>query len=114
MGECYIGNSFARSIVKKIGRHAFYGHDLLAIVVIPENVEEIEYKAFSGCEGLRVIECEAKVPPVLGTDVFKLNYSRIDRSLPLQERVVLVVPAGSLEAYRNAPGWKDFRHMVEN
>ena len=114
MGKCYIGNSFARSIVKKIGRHAFYGHDLLAIVVIPENVEEIEYKAFSGCEGLRVIECEAKVPPVLGTDVFKLNYSRIDRSLPLQERVVLVVPAGSLEAYRNAPGWKDFRHMVEN
>lgn len=114
MGRCYIGNSFARSIVKKIGRHAFYGHDLLAIVVIPENVEEIEYKAFSGCEGLRVIECEAKVPPVLGTDVFKSNLGRTDRSLPLHERVVVVVPTGSLDAYRNAPGWCEFKHIVEN
>ena len=113
MGECYIGNSFARSIVKKIGRHAFYGHDLLASVVIPENVEEIEYKAFGGCKGLRVIECEAKVPPVLGTDVFKLNLGRTDRSLSLHERVVIVVPKGSLDAYRNAAGWKEFRNIVE-
>jgi hypothetical protein len=27
------------------------------------------------------------------------------------ERCVLVVPEGSLEAYRNAPGWKEFKHI---
>ena len=105
--------SSVRSLVRTIGRRAFYGHELLSHVVLPEKLEKIEDQAFLLCEGLRIIECEPKIPPVLGKDVFKVT-SGGTRGLPLQERVLIIVPKGSLEAYRNAPGWKEFKHIREN
>lgn len=109
--RCYVGNGFVRLKAKKIGRRAFEGHELLAKVTLPETLEEIETRAFYECKSLRLIECKAQVPPVLGKDVFTVSIH--DNTLPLQERTVVVVPKGTLEAYRNAPGWKEFKHIRE-
>lgn len=110
--NCYVGNGYVRWKAKKIGQGAFMGHELLAKVILPETLEEIEARAFYNCKSLRLIECKALVPPVLGEDVFTVHIH--DNTLPLQERTVVVVPKGSLEAYRNAPGWKEFKHIREN
>lgn len=109
--NCYVGNGYVRLKAKKIGRQAFMGHELLAKVTLPETLEEIEARAFYDCKSLRLIECKAQVPPVLGEDVFTVRIH--DNTLPLQERAVVVVPNGTLEAYRNAPGWKEFKHIRE-
>ena len=109
--NCYVGNGYVRLKAKKIGRQAFMRHELLAKVTLPETLEEIETRAFYDCKSLRLIECKAQVPPVLGEDVFTVSIH--DNTLPLQERTVVVVPKGSLEAYRNAPGWKEFKHIIE-
>lgn len=111
--HCYTGNGYVSLKAKRIGRNAFRGHELLASVALPETLEEIEANAFENCKALRVIECNAVVPPTVGKDAFKLNLPRNGYVLPLQERTVLVVPKGSLEAYRNAPGWKEFKHIKE-
>ena len=110
-GKCY--TSSVRSMVRTIGRRAFDRQELLSHVVLPEKLEKIEDQAFFYCEGLRIIECEPKIPPVLGKDVFKVT-SGGTRGLPLQERVLVIVPKGSLDAYRNAPGWGEFKHIREN
>lgn len=109
--NCYVGNGYVRLKAKKIGRQAFMRHELLAKVTLPETLEEIETRAFYDCKSLRLIECKAQVPPVLGKDVFTVSIH--DNTLPLQERTVVVVPKGTLEAYRNAPGWKEFKHIIE-
>ena len=109
--NCYVGNGYVRLKAKKIGRQAFMRHELLAKVTLPETLEEIETRAFYECKSLRLIECKAQVPPVLGEDVFTVSIH--DNTLPLQERTVVVVPKGTLEAYRNAPGWKEFKHIRE-
>ena len=110
--NCYVGNGYVRWKAKKIGQRAFEGHELLAKVTLPETLEEIEARAFYDCKSLRLIECYAQVPPLLGEDVFTVRIH--DNTLPLQERTVVVVPKGTLEAYRNAPGWKEFKHIREN
>ena len=110
--NCYVGNGYVRWKARKIGQGAFMGHELLAKVILPETLEEIEARAFYNCKSLRLIECKALVPPVLGEDVFTVHIH--DNTLPLQERTVVVVPKGTLEAYRNAPGWKEFKHIREN
>ena len=111
--QCYVGNGFVRLKAKKIGRRAFEGHELLAKVTLPETLEEIETRAFYDCNSLRLIECKAQVPPVLADDAFATRKRMHDHTLPLQERAVVVVPKGTLDAYRNAPGWKEFKHIIE-
>ncbi len=111
--QCYVGNGFVRLKAKKIGRRAFEGHELLAKVTLPETLEEIETRAFYDCNSLRLIECKAQVPPVLADDAFATSKRMHDHTLPLQERAVVVVPKGTLDAYRNAPGWKEFKHITE-
>ncbi len=110
--RCSMANGLRSMQAKKIGFQAFAGHELLAHVVLPETLEEIESEAFRDCKALRAIVCRSTVPPVLGEDVFEIH-SANGYDLPLQERAVVVVPKGSLGAYRNAPGWKDFKHIIE-
>lgn len=114
MDVCYASNGYRKFTTRKIVSRAFEGHKYISTLVLPESVGEIESKAFYSCNGLRTIECRAMVPPLLGDDVFAAGFSSRKWALPLQERVVVVVPKGALDAYRNAPGWKDFKHMVEN
>ena len=52
---------------------------------------------------LTIITCEATVPPTLGNGALG-NSSRITE---------IYVPAESVEAYKNADGWKDFADKIQ-
>ena len=96
----------------RIGNNAFRKHSLLRYVILPATIEEIDGGAFSGCKNLRQVNCHATVPPVLGKDVFKHDEVNGIVITPLQEMINVYVPDEAYEAYRNAPGWKDFKDIV--
>lgn len=97
----------------RIGKNAFRKHSLLRYVILPATIESVGDGAFSGCKSLRQLNCHAVVPPVLGKDVFKLDEVNGIVLTPLQEQLNLLVPEASVEAYRNALGWKDFKAIID-
>lgn len=97
----------------RIGNGAFRKHSLLRYVILPATIESVGDGAFSGCKSLRQLNCHAVVPPVLGKDVFKLDEVNGIVLTPLQEQLNLLVPEASVEAYRNALGWKDFKDIID-
>lgn len=97
----------------RIGNNAFRKHSLLRYVILPATIESVGDGAFSGCKSLRQLNCHAVVPPVLGKDVFKLDEVNGIVLTPLQEQLNLLVPEASVEAYKNAPGWKEFKAIID-
>ncbi|MBR7169563.1 MAG: leucine-rich repeat protein, partial [Alistipes sp.] len=53
-----------------IGSKAFYGCSTLPSVVIPSTVTTIGNNAFSGCYYLTKLQCDATIPPVVGSGAF--------------------------------------------
>ena len=97
----------------RIGNNAFRKQSLLRYVILPATIESVGDGAFSGCKSLRQLNCHAVVPPVLGKDVFKLDEVNGIVLTPLQEQLNLLVPEASVEAYKNALGWKDFKAIID-
>lgn len=97
----------------RIGDNAFRKHSLLRYVILPATIESVGDGAFSGCKSLRQLNCHAVVPPVLGKDVFKLDEVNGIVLTPLQEQLNLLVPEASVEAYKNALGWKEFKNIID-
>lgn len=89
--------------VTSIGTDAFRYNRVLNSITIPENVSSIEYGAFEFCSNLKEMVCKAAGPPTATEFVF--YYTPIASG-------TLRVPAASVEAYRNAPGWKDWGRIV--
>ena len=109
LGQCWLHVGMQEYSPKRIAKGAFYDLYYLKNIYLPETIEEIEQDAFEECSSIEFIYCGAKVPPLLAEN-FKSIAKRI---LPFHERVELVVPKGTLDAYRNAPGWKEFKHIHE-
>jgi hypothetical protein len=85
--------------VTSIGMSAFFNCTSLTSIEIPNSVTSIESYAFDSCTGLKSITCLAVTPPTMGEGVFyELDCSTIN----------LMVPAESVEDYKNADQWKDF------
>jgi hypothetical protein len=107
MGEYafgYCGNLTSVKIcegIKTIGNSVFYGCEKLETVSLPASLDSIGQLAFSSCYNLRAIECAAMIPPVLNSDAF---------SRSTLTNATLYVPHGSVNAYRNAPVWKNFKN----
>ncbi len=76
-----------------------FRNDKFTKITIPYCVKEIGDEAFSGCTKVTQITCDAAVPPTCGYDAF---YG-IDKST-----CKLIVPEESIDAYKEADGWKDF------
>lgn len=88
--------------VVQIKSGAFSNCNKLNAIILPENLVQIWGNCMSGCWSLDYIQCNAKVPPLVEggefTGIEKNNFT-------------LVVPEGSVDAYRNAPGWKEFKRI---
>jgi len=80
-----------------IGKEAFYDNPMTSIV-IPASVTTIGDWAFGYCP-FTVVKSLATVPPVCSGDPFY----QLDK-----KACKLIVPKGSLEAYKTANVWKDF------
>ena len=81
---------------------AFRNCKNLNAIILPEKLEQIWGNCMEGCWSLDYIQCNAKEPPLVDggefTGIEKNNFT-------------LVVPEGSVDAYRNAPGWKEFKRI---
>ncbi|MBR6035246.1 MAG: leucine-rich repeat protein [Paludibacteraceae bacterium] len=86
--------------VTSIGDGVFYDCSSLTSITIPQNVTSIGDEAFFSCSSLSSITCYAVEPPVLGDDVF----GNIDC-----ENIPLYVRKASIDKYKAADQWKDFK-----
>ena len=89
--------------VTSIGSSAFMDCSGLTSVTIPNSVTSIGEKAFYRCESLTSITCKASTPPTCGSSVF----DGVDQSL------VIYVPEGSVQKYKNKPQWSQFKIMTK-
>lgn len=122
------------STVTSIGGYAFYKCSGLKSIVIPNGVTTIGVSAFYGCSGLTTITIPESVTSIgetgdyLGSGVFSgcdgltsilsLNSmpptSKEGRLISFNnETCVVWVPKGSMNKYKEAAGWKDFKEIKE-
>ena len=89
--------------VTKIKEAAFLGCTGLTSVTIPSSVTYVGQTAYEDCVNINEIHCESQTPPT----AFANTFTNVPKTIPLY------IPAGSLSAYNNAPGWKLFTNVVE-
>lgn len=89
--------------VEIIGAEAFSGCEKLNAVIIPKRVHTIRAWAFDRCGSLSYIRCDAPEPP----EITGMAFNGID-----MDNFTLEVPENSVDLYRNAPGWKEFRRIA--
>lgn len=87
--------------VTMIGKEAFRACFLLNVIIVPANVKAVDEKAFYYCKNTKEIVMKGSVPPAA------------KKPSNNEKKVTLVVPTGSLDAYKSAPGWSDIRKIVE-
>ena len=86
-----------------IENNAFSNCQELTNVKIGKYVESIGNNAFGACLALKNVTSLNPEPPVLDNDVFA--WCDMDH-------VVLEVPEKSVNKYRNAQGWRDFKYIT--
>ena len=100
-----IGNSRTEYIIPNsvttIEYDAFWDCCGLTSVTIPNSVTTIKLGAFHYCTGLTSVTCYATNPPTCGSNCFDDVYKTIP----------VYVPARSVDAYKQADGWKDFANI---
>lgn len=96
--ELVIGNSTVY-----LSRDAFSSCSLLERVTIGRNMDYIADRAFYGCRALQTFTCLTEEPPVVEMDTFYgIEY----------DKCILQVPEKSVEKYRNAAGWNQFKNIT--
>ncbi|MDE6753813.1 MAG: leucine-rich repeat domain-containing protein [Muribaculaceae bacterium] len=93
------------SSVTVIESGAFYECSSLASVSIPASVKTIEQAAFYGCNRLMLVKCDASVPPSCEGTVW---------SDPTLDNAQLDIPTQSIDSYKQADGWSDFRWLYNS
>lgn len=87
------------------GEWPFYGCSSLEYVKLPKFLSILGnggYGSFEGCDKLRTIVCPATIPP-------KCNDN--DFTKQCYQNATLYVPSVSIEDYKVAEGWKNFRNI---
>ena len=90
------------SSVIQIQHNAFSGCEKLSSVILPQHLEGIQEHAFSDCRSLNYVRCLNPEPPILDGSAF----NGVEKN-----ECALVVPEESVDAYRNADGWKEFKRI---
>lgn len=92
--EAYLG----RTIVSEASG-LFRGNETLAKVTVGQDVKSLNTREFAYCDKMASISTLAVVPPACQSSTF----ADIDKSA-----CKLTVPAGTVDAYKVAEGWKEF------
>lgn len=111
--ECVGNLAFAGSSLKRVDLsqtaldliiwEAFANNPYLEEVRLPATCSFVGEKAFANCDSIRLVVCDATVPPLAEHQAF---------TAPVTEQATLVVPDGSEQAYRMAEVWKEFAHIT--
>lgn len=86
-----------------IAARLFKGCTALSKITIGNAVENIDGDVFNGCNNLTTFNCMTATPPYCGK-AFEAK---------MLENCTLYIPSGSLEAYKVADYWKDFKKIEE-
>lgn len=82
----------------------FNGCKKIQTLTVPENVKDIGGRAITGCNSLKHLILRPQDVIYMTEDRFsKENYNNVE----------LVVPAGMLQQYQEAEGWKNFKTISE-
>ena len=90
--------------VTSIESRAFHQCKKLTQVVIGCGIKSIRQEAFASCPELTDVTCYAENVPSTNTDAFKDSYI---------EYATLHVPSASVNAYKAADPWKNFKNIIE-
>lgn len=88
--------------VTAIGHYAMHNSALLTTVTIPQSVQTVGDGAFNGCISLASVYCKPTTPPTGGSAMFDNNAANRK----------IYVPAGSVDAYKAADGWKEYADAI--
>ncbi len=88
--------------VTSIGNNAFFNTGLTSLS-IPATVEAFGVKGIMNCKSLKLIICNAAVPPKMAKQAFQAMDSQV-------KNMALVVPAQSLDLYVDDPVWGMFMY----
>ncbi|MBO4965469.1 MAG: leucine-rich repeat domain-containing protein [Muribaculaceae bacterium] len=97
--------------VRRLGMGCFYNSDIREID-LPSTLESMDGQTFRYCGMLTKIICRATTPPTIDDS----DFGYIEHVISGMEtqygpeigKCIIYVPKESLEAYKNAPGWKNF------
>lgn len=109
IGECaflYFRNLEYVSLpdsLSHIGTEAFADCASLRELRLPNRFEVIEARSLDRCQNLQTLYVGTSVPPLL--EGYKPHWRFAGES----KNLVVKVPAGSLNAYKSADGWKDLK-----
>ncbi|MDE5783158.1 MAG: leucine-rich repeat protein, partial [Prevotella sp.] len=110
----------------RINEHSFEECDNLCdTLTIPQNVEVIDNYAFSRCNKIRALSLPSKLNYISDWafyECFSLEYIHCDAKEPpvlsdlafigiAKDNFTVEVPEESVDAYRNAPGWCEFKRI---
>ena len=102
LGHCDLTSIEIPAGVTSIGTYAFASTSISS-VVLPSTINTIDERAFEVCNNLNTVTIGVTDPSTItvGSNAFK--NSQID----------LIVPAGSVSAYKAADFWKDFKTIKD-
>ncbi len=89
------------STLTKFTSYTFSGCSALESIELPAGITELPLMLFYGCKGLKSITSLNTTPPSVRT----MAFDGVDTTIPVY------VPAGSVEAYKAADGWKEFTNI---
>jgi len=92
--------------VTVIEDNTFRDCSVLKTITIGSNVQEIKSGTLVNCNNLGNIISLNDVPPTLAKSIFTSRFWA-------HNSILVQVPIGSLEAYRNADVWKNFTYIIE-
>ncbi len=119
------------SLLRSIGSNAFGGCRRIKEVIVPDNVRQLESYIFAGCEALEWAVLPGRhdlLGELIFADTPSLREITINSTIPPEfdcdsslfepgdtaawQRCTLRVPAASIPAYTEAPGWQLFHHII--
>lgn len=89
--------------ITSIGPYAFYNCVYLTSITVPNTVTSIGEHAFDSCSALTSLIMRPTTPPTLGESALAYT-NKLEK---------IYVPQGTLSAYQNADGWKDYKDKME-
>lgn len=89
-------------LIETVGAECFQGCTQLDAIVLPGSVTRIKEFAFENCRSLTYLRCDAAEPPAVPENAFQgIN----------KDNFTVEVPEASVDKYRQAPGWREFRRI---
>ena len=96
--------------VTTVNPFAFMMTQAVGTLTLPSTLKSIGELAFYYSTSFRNVICKATVPPTFSSSLIDPTYGLFDNAVYAQ--AILFVPDESVEAYKAAPGWREFAEIL--